>query len=70
MSYKNKDELRLLKGKVGIFYNYGNEKALVIGKLNSVTANGKCENEDDVYFDEFEPKSKEQLLKLVYLLFK
>jgi len=64
MGYTAK-ELKEHIGKIGIFYNEDDQKILCIGKLIAVTPHGNCECDDGWYFDEFEPKTKHQLRKLI-----
>lgn len=69
MSYLNREELRKHIGKVGLFYNSDEEKTHRIGRLVAVTKNGNCEDEDEVYYDEFTPMKRADMLELIDLEF-
>ena len=69
MPYSNRKELKELVGRTGVFYNYGGEKYLIIGVLQSVSENGNCEMLDGGYFDEFEPKTRGELIEIINKMF-
>ena len=52
-------------GKVGFFFNDENAKTHIVGKLRSVTANGNVEDEDGVYYDNFTPMKRAELLECI-----
>ena len=65
MAYSNRLYLKKHIGKLGVFYNEPNDLTIKIGKLEAVTENGNCEDEDQTYYDNFTPKTKEQILELL-----
>ena len=56
-------------GEVGFFFNDENEKTHRVGRLKSVTHNGRYEDEDDCYYDNFTPMKRDVLLKCIDLEF-
>jgi len=65
MAYENRIELKNQIGKIGIFYDEKTDKRLVISRLVAVTGNGRCEDEGQVYFDNFEPKTIMELKQIL-----
>lgn len=66
------NKIEILKtsiGKVGFFFNDENEKTHKIGKLKNVTVNGNCEDEDGVYYDNFTPMKRADMLECIDLEF-
>jgi len=65
MAYSNRLYLKEHIGCFGLFYNDQKDKTIKIGKLISVTENGNCEDQDMIYYDNFRPKTKEEIFKLL-----
>lgn len=63
------EQKRASIGKVGFFFNDEDEKTHKIGRLISVTANGNCMDEDLVYYDNFTPMNRAELLECIDLEF-
>ncbi len=64
MSYANSEQLRKFIGETGLFFNDGNDLSdLRFGVLKEVSKNGNCLDGNDVYFDEFVPKTIENVIK-------
>lgn len=57
--------LRASIGKVGFFFNDENEKTHKIGRLVLVTRNGNCKDEDGVFYDNFNPMGRADLLECI-----
>lgn len=69
MSYTNRKELIKHIGKLGVFFNDENEKVLKIGTLIEVTTNGSVLDCENVYYDEFLPKTRDQVLEIISNLY-
>ena len=56
-------------GKVGLFFNDISEKTYKIGRLKSVTPDGKHEDEDCCCYNNFTPMARGEMLEIIDLDF-